>query len=87
MNVGPTAGLMSGLGCVYLRLWLHGVVGSVWGPILDCISRRLCCLGSFRRSDYAATYSSETNPCSWMRLMGCLHDPANFQQMYSKYTC
>jgi len=21
------------------------------------------------------------------RLMGCLHDPANFQQMYSKYTC
>jgi len=20
-------------------------------------------------------------------LMGCLHDPANFQQMYSKYTC
>jgi len=19
--------------------------------------------------------------------MGCLHDPANFQQMYSKYTC
>jgi len=21
------------------------------------------------------------------KLMGCLHDPANFQQMYSKYTC
>jgi len=21
------------------------------------------------------------------RLMGCLHDPANFQQMYSKYMC
>jgi len=20
-------------------------------------------------------------------LMGCLHDPANFQQMYSKYIC
>jgi len=19
--------------------------------------------------------------------MGCLHDPANFEQMYSKYTC
>jgi len=29
----------------------------------------------------------ETWAYAVLSLMGCLHDPANVQQMYSKYTC